>query len=157
MRFLCRRKNGRRCITHTTTTRRRLLSHTSAVQLQPRELTGVCLGKTNNGAFIISELTNKWCGVSENLLHLRWFIVHALVSAAGWCDDLERFYLFTARFARLLMCELFSIMYVCVSRAAAIPSWLEHFDAERLSRAAAEAFEIKFSKSCVLLLTQDFQ
>jgi hypothetical protein len=36
-------------------------------------------------------------------------------------------------------------------------SWLEHFDEERLSHAAAAAFEIKFSKSCALLLTQVVQ
>jgi hypothetical protein len=82
MRFLCRRKNGRRCITHQQQQRRIFaLSHLRAVQLRARELTGVCLGKTNNGAFIISELTNKWRGVSENLLHLRRFIV-----CACFCD-----------------------------------------------------------------------
>jgi hypothetical protein len=58
------------------------LSHLRApCSCVPRELTGVCLGKTNNGAFIISELTNKWRGVSENLLHLRRFIV-----CACFCD-----------------------------------------------------------------------
>lgn len=51
------------------------------------------------------------------------------------CDDLERFYLFTARFARLLMCELF--LYMCEPEHQAIPSWLEHFDGERLSHTAA--------------------
>ena len=65
----------------TTTPHLRSLTPPRAVQLRARELTGVCLGKTNNGAFIISELTNKWRGVSENLLHLRRFIV-----CACFCD-----------------------------------------------------------------------